>query len=419
MCRQDLAFWCFAFLLVSSSQSQKNSTNDDEENSMVQHEPDANLMKDRSNEAKLITYYSRENSTKDNETRREFRVNSVGNNRENYDTTEYEFHLYSTKAHQGDNQMPTELRAKANIKNDSISHESHKKLMKLQEDKNNSASHKSHEYFAQNVNNFTLHEFHGNFSKDGNESNISTYEVCNNNTCIQLCCPLGDRLINEKCVSEKGNYSFPVYTSDSSQNKERKLDEVFQLIINDPCEYGRYVLNPDDYPEDEYTVLANGSLYQPRYDEFIELTSYCLAVVNGNQYEVVICFSNETKNATLPDQHSDIPVAGLIISLPFLLATFVVYSILPELRNMHGYTLRGYVGSLFVAYTVLAVVQLINQAILPESLCIAMGTAHPNYKKCSVNVNDCTLAHINYFLSANLNVEMIEIFKLSHNESNS
>lgn len=383
MYRRGLAFWCYALLLVvSSSQPQKNSTNDDEHNSMVQYELDANL-KDRSDDAKLIWYNTRENATKNNEMQYDFRANSMGKNRENNNTTEYEISLHSTKNHQGGNQMLMEFRtdyAKANIKNDSMSHEFHRKSMKLEEDKNNSVLHKSYENFTQNItNNFTSYEFHGNFSKDNNESNM--YEMCNNNTCIQLCCPLGDRLINEKCVSEKGNYSFPVYTTSDSQNKGRKLDEVFQLIINDPCKYGRFVLNPEDYPEDEYMVFANGSLYQPHYDEFIELTSYCLAVVNGDQYEVAICFSNDTKNATLPDQQrNDIPVVGLLISLPFLLVTFVVYSILPELRNMHGYTLRGYVGSLFIAYTVLAVIQLINQAILPDFLCIATGTAHPNYK---------------------------------------
>jgi len=265
-------------------------------------------------------------------------------------------------------------------------------MMKLEEGRINSL-HKPHKNFTQNLtNNFASHEFHRNFSKDDDKSNIFPYEVCNNSICIQLCCPLGDRLINDKCVNESGNYSFPVYmTSDSSQNKGRKLDEVFQLTINDPCNgYERYVLNPDN-PNDKYMLLANGSLYL--YSEFIELTSYCLAVVNGDQYEVTICFSNETKNATLPkqDRSSFIPV-GIVISLPFLLATFVVYSTLPELRNMHGYTLRGYVGSLFVAYIVLAVLQLVNPDVLPESLCIVLGTAYPNYK-CSVKIINYMFAY--------------------------
>lgn len=61
----------------------------------------------------------------------------------------------------------------------------------------------------------------------------------------------------------------------------------------------------------------------------------------------------------------------MIISIPFLLATFLVYS-LPELRNLHGKNLMSHVGSLFVAYIVLVVVQM-ESAILPLDVCIAFG----------------------------------------------
>lgn len=412
MCRQALAFWCYALLLaVSASRPPKNLTNDDEYgDSVVQYEPDANLRKDRGNETKLISYDLHENAIKDNGTRHEgFHVGPAsGGNRGKNNTMEHEFHMHFTKDHR----MTTRADyTKANVKNISVSHEFHKKFMKLEEDKNDlgaSLELLREKNFTQNTNNVTLRELSGNFSKNDNENNTFPYEVCNDNVCIQLCCPLGERLINEKCVSENRNFSFPVYmTSDSSETKKRKLDEVFQLIVNDPCENGRYVLNPVDYPEDEYTVLANGSLYFSHYGEFLEFTTYCLAVVNGDQYEVSICFSNETTNTTDSEPQSgtsSVRVVGLIISLPFLLATFVVYSVLPELRNMHGYTLRGYVGSLFVGYMVLTVLQLINQTILPDAFCIALGTAYPNYKKCSAKTLSITHARVNYFLSADSNV---------------
>ncbi|CAL1687603.1 unnamed protein product [Lasius platythorax] len=232
--------------------------------------------------------------------------------------------------------------------------------------------------------NSTLYEFHEKANKNDNKNNIVQYEMCDNITCIQLCCSLGDRLVGEKCIAGKGNYSFPdvhnYTTSDLLQNEGKKLDELFQMIVHDPCqETGRYLLNPDDYPNDEYMFLTNGSLYQPHYNEFVRPTSYCLAVVHRNKFEVAVCYdpTNETSSDNVEYQIDK--RVGLIVSLPFLLATFVVYSILPELWNMHGYTLRGYVGSLFVAYIVLVVLQLIQPDAIAYSVCIILGTAYPNY----------------------------------------
>ncbi|XP_012234038.2 G-protein coupled receptor Mth2-like [Linepithema humile] len=52
----------------------------------------------------------------------------------------------------------------------------------------------------------------------------------------------------------------------------------------------------------------------------------------------------------------DIKTAVVIASLLCLLMTFIVYSICPELQNMHGYTLRSYVASLFVVFTIMLIV---------------------------------------------------------------
>jgi G protein-coupled receptor Mth (Methuselah protein) len=49
------------------------------------------------------------------------------------------------------------------------------------------------------------------------------------------------------------------------------------------------------------------------------------------------------------------------ISLPFLLATFLVYALVPKLRNTHGKSVMFYVAGLGLAYLCLAI-------ILPNSL---------------------------------------------------
>lgn len=47
----------------------------------------------------------------------------------------------------------------------------------------------------------------------------------------------------------------------------------------------------------------------------------------------------------------------MFLSVPFLLATFIVYACIPELRNVHGKSLMSYVLGLTVGYTILASVQ--------------------------------------------------------------
>uniref|UniRef100_A0A2M3ZP40 Putative secreted peptide n=1 Tax=Anopheles braziliensis TaxID=58242 RepID=A0A2M3ZP40_9DIPT len=45
---------------------------------------------------------------------------------------------------------------------------------------------------------------------------------------------------------------------------------------------------------------------------------------------------------------------GFLVSLPFLVVTFVVYAILPVLQNLQGLSIMCYVASLAVSYFLLA-----------------------------------------------------------------
>lgn len=346
----------------------------------MQYEFYTNSTRNREDKVEVLQYNLRGNSTKDNENvQYKFHTNST-NYREDDDSTRYEFRVHSIKDHKENNEMPMELRfncTKIDDKNNSMSiYENFTRT----EDKNNFTSYELHGNSTQteSKSNWTSYDFHEKSNRNDNKNNTFPYGMCDNVICIQLCCPLGDRLIGEKCIAGKGNYPFPdVYsyiTSDLPQREGKKLDELFQLVVHDPCqETERFLLNPDDYPDDEYMFLTNGSLYQPHHEEFIQSTSYCLAVVHRDKFEVTICF-DETMNETISDvNHLTGTPVGLIVSLPFLLATFVVYSILPELWNMHGYTLRGYVGSLFVAYMVLVVLQLTQPDAIEYSVCITLA----------------------------------------------
>ncbi|XP_029177760.1 G-protein coupled receptor Mth2-like [Nylanderia fulva] len=60
-------------------------------------------------------------------------------------------------------------------------------------------------------------------------------------------------------------------------------------------------------------------------------------------------------------------------SLLFLLPIFLVYSILPELRNVHGFILRNYIGALSIAYGIDIVNIIIRTNAVQDSVCITIA----------------------------------------------
>ncbi|XP_011636120.1 G-protein coupled receptor Mth2-like isoform X1 [Pogonomyrmex barbatus] len=358
MRRQNLVLWCCALLFVaSSSEPRGNSTTTSYEqnnNSTMQYEIHANISTtNRNGNEQLVRYNVRENSTKN-----DYNDDYYGDKDD--DSIQHEFHSHSTKDHNDEISLGLGLNStKIDDKYNSTSRKLYGDLMQVEE-----------------RNNFTLYIPLEETNGKDIEKNVVPYETCDNDNCIQFCCPLGSRLIKNRCVAEGGNYPFPdIYMyeqaiDDPSKRRSEKLDQAFhRLTIYDPCQnLDRFPLEPDKYKEDDYVFFINGSLYQPYFKKF---TEYCLAVLD-DKYDILVCLEPSESETIEQPQVYGFPI-GLIVSLPFLLTTFVVYTILPELWNMHGYTLRGYIGSLFVAYTVLAVIQLIKQDLLSDSICIAMA----------------------------------------------
>jgi hypothetical protein len=65
-------------------------------------------------------------------------------------------------------------------------------------------------------------------------------------------------------------------------------------------------------------------------------------------------------------------VSGLLISVPFLIVTVLVYCLIPELRDLHGKSLSWHVMCLTVAYIFLAAVQLGGETF-QQGLCVTVG----------------------------------------------
>ncbi|XP_072748802.1 uncharacterized protein [Anoplolepis gracilipes] len=129
-----------------------------------------------------------------------------------------------------------------------------------------------------------------NFNGPINKSSIKAVanKMCDNITCIQLCCPFGSRLINGECIAEQSDFIFLSmngYINDSLQNKNKRVDEPFLLVVHDPCqETGNYLFNTY-----EIKFLINGSLYLHDYNTTVERTAYCLALVEQNIFAAKVC----------------------------------------------------------------------------------------------------------------------------------
>lgn len=65
----------------------------------------------------------------------------------------------------------------------------------------------------------------------------------------------------------------------------------------------------------------------------------------------------------------------MLLSVPFIVATILVYLCLPELRNVHGKCLLGYLVGLAFGYSILSAIQLNGNRYIHPTICKTAGYA--------------------------------------------
>ncbi|XP_078043234.1 G-protein coupled receptor Mth2 isoform X2 [Augochlora pura] len=193
---------------------------------------------------------------------------------------------------------------------------------------------------------------------------------------VVLCCPLEERVIKRQCEHAGINDSvrFPALYRDGGEfellEESPKVDR-FRFTIASPCEKGRFKLNPEKYPSDAYKLLDNGKIYRPPKNTYLTGADYCLGRVAYDKFDVLLCFIEEDE--VINDNLNVGYPIGMILSTPFLFATFLVYTVIPELNNMHGLTLRGYIATLLIAYILLTIMQTTPPKNISDSMCYAFA----------------------------------------------
>jgi len=208
---------------------------------------------------------------------------------------------------------------------------------------------------------------------DDNETEVRGC-LCLLRNCIRKCCPEGHTLTSEHlCVPSNLTLLHPFAPQfiDEDTNKPVTNVDIHRLYGN-PCTEGGYLLDPQADAEDQFSLLLPGILSAPAEGNFT-VAQYCIEAFE-EQEEVLplLCFREDAYPVTPRNEiHLLYPIA-LIISVPFLIATFFVYAVISEFRNLHGKCLMCHVSSLLTAYVFLAVIQL-GGSRLPHKFCISCG----------------------------------------------
>ncbi|XP_050420954.1 G-protein coupled receptor Mth2-like [Adelges cooleyi] len=201
---------------------------------------------------------------------------------------------------------------------------------------------------------------------------LSTCDVVLAKVALYKCCKRSNEImVDNNCtrVDERlpplrvptANDGQPVYRYHES--------DTFDVVIGSPCPNGVFPLEPDRYSEDAYRIDGTtGRLFTVNVGDF-NPTEYCLERLETNAVSAYPCLPNDTQHVKIDSDEWQMTVYSttLMLSVPFLIITFLVYACLRELRNLHGKSLMCHVSSLTVAYSFLAFIQVNNPT---GNLCI-------------------------------------------------
>ncbi|XP_074038803.1 G-protein coupled receptor Mth2 isoform X8 [Leptinotarsa decemlineata] len=188
--------------------------------------------------------------------------------------------------------------------------------------------------------------------------------------CVRKCCPENYVLKNKVCqYSESHKFELQVFRGEKEINKT----VTFNVIHNKTCQVGRGLkLSPTGLVQDVFYLQRNGSLFKPNDNvtPWVPFPYYCLETFvfpTGDELSALVCY---VPNLLIGDG-DEFSILGMIISMPFLLATFLVYALLPE-PNLHRRALMSYVATLLMGYILLVSVQLSSEGISDVS-CNLLG----------------------------------------------
>ncbi|PNF36788.1 G-protein coupled receptor Mth2 [Cryptotermes secundus] len=194
--------------------------------------------------------------------------------------------------------------------------------------------------------------------EDVREDNVTEVRgcICELRNCIRKCCPEGQTILADgTCVDSNLTLLHPFSPQFKDENNRSVTNMDVYKLHGNPCQHGVYRLDDES---DEFTLTPTGVLNVPGEGNFTA-AEYCIeAFENPEKILPLLCFEDDDESAEETEGTGMLYAVGMIISVPFLFATFLVYAMIQELRNLHGKSLMCHVSTLLTGYLFLAIVQL-------------------------------------------------------------
>ncbi|XP_064212827.1 G-protein coupled receptor Mth2 isoform X6 [Tribolium castaneum] len=197
--------------------------------------------------------------------------------------------------------------------------------------------------------------------------------ICNvKQTCIRKCCGPDEIMVNKTCTLSNKALNLTLHHGDRPKDR----GEPHFIHNSKHCKSEKMLLMPHFEPSDQFYIQGNGSLFLPKFKikQMRDPEDYCVEVFHSEINEmdhmvsVLLCLSEEDFF-----EESDMVMFkyGMIISMPFLLLTFIAYALLPD-RNLHMKALMFYVINLMFSYLLLVIIQL-SESQFAEATCKSLG----------------------------------------------
>ncbi|XP_046469805.1 probable G-protein coupled receptor Mth-like 6 [Neodiprion pinetum] len=168
------------------------------------------------------------------------------------------------------------------------------------------------------------------------EDRITVGCLCDFKTCLKLCCPLEKAWYEQSCVEDDTVYIFPEIKTLIDDGQKNLTLQDFHIVPDYPCGFGWATL---DVLENFY-AFPNGSIYTPDFygSKSHGFDNYCLLRnPNSSVYLAVVCYPKASMNYW--------DTICWSIQFIIILAVFVCYTIVPELRTFHGMIVRSYIAA--------------------------------------------------------------------------
>lgn len=126
-------------------------------------------------------------------------------------------------------------------------------------------------------------------------------------------------------------------------------------------------------PSDVFQVSESGWLLNESGHAIAKPDQFCLEQFSEFNYQNIPLVCTPPYDESNNDAGTNIMhTIGMLLSLPFLFLTFLVYALIRDLQNLHGKSLMCHVATLLIAYTSLIAIQFVTDKI-DKNFCIILG----------------------------------------------